>query len=129
MNKIEQMIAELCPDGVVFKILGEVMTIFRGVRLVKINYHWQNFVSEKQKEELSRIIANENLNREETEKFVKNAFRDGFIPETGTAITKLLPPLNPFLPDNQYAAKKMTVIEKLKLFLDRFLGIINNANV
>jgi type I restriction enzyme R subunit len=90
---------------------------------------WQKFVSGKQKEELNRIIADENLNREETEKFVRNAFRDGFIPETGTAITKLLPPLNPFAPDNQYTIKKMTVIEKLKLFLDRFLGIINNANI
>jgi type I restriction enzyme R subunit len=54
---------------------------------------WQKFVSEKQKEELNRIIADESLNKTETEKFVKNAFRDGFIPETGTAITKLLPPL------------------------------------
>jgi type I restriction enzyme R subunit len=94
-----------------------------------IDNDWLNFVSEKQKEELSRIIADENLNREETEKFVKNAFRDGFVSETGTAITKLLPPLNPFSPDNQYVAKKMKVIEKLKFFLDRFLGIINNANV
>jgi len=89
---------------------------------------WQQFVSEKQKEELNRIIAEENLNKEETEKFVKNAFRDGFILETGTAITKLLPPLNPFAPDNQYATKKTTVIEKLKSFFDRFFGVINNAN-
>ncbi|MDR1347488.1 MAG: type I restriction endonuclease subunit R, partial [Prevotellaceae bacterium] len=84
---------------------------------------WQKFVSEKQKEELSCIIADENLNREETEKFVKNAFRDGFIPETGTAITKLLPPLNPFAPNNQYATKKTTVIGKLKQFFDRFFGV------
>ncbi|MDR3119356.1 MAG: type I restriction endonuclease subunit R [Mediterranea sp.] len=107
---IEQFIASLTPE-------------------TNIDDDWQNFVSEKQKEELSRIIADEDLNKEETEKFVKNAFRNGFIPETGTAITKLLPPLNPFAPDNQYATKKMTVIEKLKLFLDRFLGIINNANI
>ena len=90
---------------------------------------WQKFVSEKQKEELNRIIADENLNKEETEKFAKNAFRDGFIPETGTAITKLLPPLNPFAPNNQYATKKTTVIEKLKLFFERFFGVINNENM
>jgi type I restriction enzyme R subunit len=90
---------------------------------------WQKFVSEKQKEELSRIITDENLNREETEIFVKNAFRDGFIPETGTAITKLLPPINPFSPNNQYATKKMTVIEKLKQFFDRFFGVVNNTNI
>ena len=90
---------------------------------------WQKFVNEKQKEELSRIIAEENLNKEETEKFVKNAFQDGFISETGTAITKLLPPLNPFAPNNQYATKKLAVIEKLKLFLERFFGIFNNENM
>jgi len=89
---------------------------------------WQKFVSEKQKEELNQIIKDENLNKEETEKFVKNAFRDGFIPETGTAITKILPPLNPFAPNNQYTTKKMTVIEKLKHFFERFWGIVNNAN-
>jgi type I restriction enzyme R subunit len=84
---------------------------------------WQKFVSEKQKEELNRIITEENLDKEETERFVKNAFRDGFITETGTAVARLLPPLDPFAPDNQYAAKKQAVIEKLKLFLDRFWGI------
>jgi type I restriction enzyme R subunit len=88
-----------------------------------VDEDWRTFVSEKQKEELNRIISEENLNQAETEKFVKNAFRDGFISETGTAITKLLPPLNPFAPDNQYTAKKQTVIEKLKAFLERFLGI------
>jgi type I restriction enzyme R subunit len=94
----------------------------------KVDDDWQNFVSKKQKEELSRIIADENLNREETEKFVKNAFRDGFISETGTAITKLLPPINPFAPDNQYTTKKQTVIEKLKSFFDRFFDVVSSVN-
>jgi type I restriction enzyme R subunit len=89
---------------------------------------WRKYVDEKKIEELNRIIADENLNKAETETFIKNAFRDGFIPETGTAITRLLPPLNPFAPDNQYAAKKQTVIEKLKSFLDRFLGIVSSIN-
>jgi type I restriction enzyme R subunit len=89
---------------------------------------WRKYVDEKKIEELNRIISEENLNAKETETFVKNAFRDGFIPETGTAITKILPPLNPFAPDNQYTTKKQTVIEKLKLFLDRFLGITGNEN-
>ena len=85
---------------------------------------WKKFVSEKQKEELNRIITDENLNKEETEKFIKNAFRDGFISVTGTAITKILPPLNPFAPNNQYSSKKITVLEKLKQFFDRFFGVV-----
>ncbi|MDR2907623.1 MAG: restriction endonuclease subunit S [Bacteroidales bacterium] len=35
MNKIEQMIAELCPKGVEFKKLGEVCEVLRGKRLTK----------------------------------------------------------------------------------------------
>jgi type I restriction enzyme R subunit len=96
--------------------------------VANVDEDWQKFVSEKQKEELNRLIADENLNKAETEKFVKNAFRDGFISETGTAVTKILPPLNPFAPDNQYAVKKQSVIEKLKSFLEKFLGIINSEN-
>ncbi|MDR3137917.1 MAG: type I restriction endonuclease subunit R [Tannerellaceae bacterium] len=84
---------------------------------------WREYVDEKKIEELNRIIVDENLNRIETEVFMKNAFQDGFVPETGTAITKLLPPLDPFAPNNQYTEKKTTVIEKLKSFLNRFLGI------
>jgi restriction endonuclease S subunit len=35
MNKIEQMIMELCPNGVKFKKLGEICEISRGVRVIK----------------------------------------------------------------------------------------------
>jgi type I restriction enzyme S subunit len=34
-SKIEKLIAELCPEGVEFKKLGEVVEIFRGKRLTK----------------------------------------------------------------------------------------------
>ncbi|MDR0206116.1 MAG: type I restriction endonuclease subunit R [Bacteroidales bacterium] len=109
---IEQFIASLTPT-----------TQACTERSRSVDDDWRNFVNKKQKEELNRIISEENLNPEETEIFVQNAFRDGFIQETGTAITKILPPLNPFAADNQYATKKITVIEKLKRFLERFLGI------
>jgi type I restriction enzyme R subunit len=84
---------------------------------------WRKYVDEKKIEELNCIIADENLNKAETEVFMKNAFRDGFVSETGTAIAKLLPPMDPFAPNNRYVEKKMTVIEKLKSFLNRFWGI------
>ncbi len=35
MNKIDELIKELCPNGVEWKKLGEVCTIQRGVRVVK----------------------------------------------------------------------------------------------
>ena len=58
---------------------------------------WQAFVAAKRKaEELERIIAEENLDAEATRAFVDNAFRDGAIPTTGTAITTILPPVSRF---------------------------------
>ena len=35
VNKIERLIAELCPEGVEFKELGELVRILRGKRLTK----------------------------------------------------------------------------------------------
>lgn len=51
-------------------------------------------ITAKKAEELDRIIADEGLNADETKAFVENAFRDGAIPVTGTAITKILPPVS-----------------------------------
>lgn len=35
MSRLEELIAELCPDGVEYKNLGKITTILRGVRVVK----------------------------------------------------------------------------------------------
>ena len=39
--------------------------------------------------DLQQIIEEESLKPDETRAFVANAFRDGAIPESGTAITKM----------------------------------------
>lgn len=51
-----------------------------------------------------------------------HAFRDGVIKTTGTDIDNLMPPISRFGGGNR-AAKKQTIIEKLKVFFDRFFGI------
>ena len=84
---------------------------------------WINFVEKKKKEELEKIIENENLNKEETYSFISNAFRDWYIQKTWTAITKILPPISAFTPDNQRWKKKETVLEKLTRFFERFFDI------
>ena len=35
VSKLEELIQELCPDGVEYKKLGDVVTINRGIRVVK----------------------------------------------------------------------------------------------
>ena len=86
---------------------------------------WIAFVEKKKKEELDRIIIEEDLNHDETYKFVEHSFRDGGIPTTGTSITKILPRISPFTPDGKRLEKKKMVIERLMKFFERFFDISN----
>ncbi|MEW6317623.1 MAG: type I restriction endonuclease subunit R, partial [Pseudomonadota bacterium] len=89
----------------------------------KVDAQWQAFVAAKKGEELERIIAEENLNAEATRRFIDNAFRDGGIPTSGTAITQVLPPVSRFNKDNRHALKKQTVLDKLSAFFERYFGL------
>jgi len=89
----------------------------------KVDAQWLAFVEAKKTAKLDQIIADEGLKVEETKVFVDNAFRDGALPTTGTAITKILPPLLRFAKNNGHALKKQTVLEKLAAFFDRYFGL------
>jgi type I restriction enzyme R subunit len=90
----------------------------------KVDAEWQAFVAaEEGRGTRDRIIADEGLNADETKAFVDNAFRDGAIPTTGTAITKILPPVSRFSKGNGHAAKKQTVLDKLAAFFERYFGL------
>lgn len=84
---------------------------------------WHSFVDEKKLEELDSIIAEENLDKDETYKFLNNAFRDGFVQNTGTAISKVLPPVSRFSPTGERTKKRETVLEKLSAFFSKFWDI------
>ena len=84
---------------------------------------WVSFVNNRKLEELDQIIATENLNREETYKFVKDAFRDGFVQSTGTALSKVLPPVSRFSETGERSKKRESVLERLNAFFQRFFGI------
>jgi len=88
-----------------------------------VDEDWQKFVEEKKVEELEVIIKNENLDREATYTFIKNAFRDGRVAITGTAITKVLPPVSRFSPTGERTQKRESVLTKLTRFFDRFFDI------
>ncbi len=88
-----------------------------------VDDEWIKFVEKKKKEELEKIIKEENLNHDETYKFVQNAFRDGNITTTGTAITKILPPVSRFSKDGLRTKKRKSVIDKLNRFFERFFNI------
>ncbi len=85
---------------------------------------WQKFVDKKKVEELEQIIANENLDHNETYAFIKNAFRDGSVATSGTAVTKIMA-VRPsrFDPDGAYSKKRESVLEKLTSFFEKFFDI------
>lgn len=87
---------------------------------------WRTFVDAKKLEELDQIITDENLNQDETYKFIDNAFRDGAIQSTGTAISKILPPVSRFSEDNSRGKKRETVLDKLTSFFNKFFDISRN---
>jgi len=88
-----------------------------------VDEDWQKFVEEKKIEELEKIIKNENLDKEATYKFINNAFRDGNIATTGTAITNVLPPVSRFSKTGERTKKRESVLDKLTNFFDRFFDI------
>ncbi len=89
----------------------------------EIDEEWQAFIRARREAELTAIIAAEGLHPDETRAFVEKAFRDGVIQTTGTAITKVLPPVSRFSPDGGHGAKKQRVLAKLGEFFERFFGL------
>ncbi|HHY57503.1 MAG TPA: type I restriction endonuclease subunit R [Chloroflexi bacterium] len=90
----------------------------------KVDAQWLAFVTARKAAELDQIIADEGLKPEETKAFVDNAFRDGAIPTTGTAITKIMPPVSRFSKDNHHGVKKQSVLDKLAAFFERYFGLV-----
>jgi type I restriction enzyme R subunit len=86
---------------------------------------WQSFVNSKKVEELDRIIAEENLDKDQTYKFIESAFRDGLVQTGGTAITKIIPPVSRFSPDQSRGKKRDSVLDKLSAFFEKFFDISN----
>lgn len=84
---------------------------------------WRKFVEEAKTEELGKIIADENLDAQETVAFINKALADGELKSAGTAVTKLLPAKNMFSPSYEHSLQKSMVIEKLKTFFDRFSNL------
>lgn len=68
--------------------------------------------------------ASEALKADEMRAFVTDAFRDGAVPSTGTAITRILPPASRFSQADNHAARKQRVLGKLVDFFERYHGLL-----
>ena len=92
---------------------------------------WTKFVKEQEETDLKKLIEEENLNEEETRKFIDNSFRDGQVKTSGTDIEKILPPMRRFGGGNNekhikksYGAKKATERD----YIDAYIDNMKNRN-
>lgn len=88
-----------------------------------VDEDWKKYVNEQKITELNKIIEEENLNKEETYKYVNNAFKNGYVQENGIQINKVLPPLPIIDPQKRRQKKRETVIQKIIAFFNRFRDI------
>jgi type I restriction enzyme R subunit len=103
--------------------------ILRFIEQVNVSTHvdvdWQRFVQERKEEDLTALITNEKLKDEETRRFIKIAFRDSILKTTGTDIDRILPAVSRFSGDSNRTVKKQGIIDKLKKFFEKYLGLVN----
>ena len=87
----------------------------------EIDDDWKDFVAKKRVEDLNTIIEEENLKVEETKQYMNESLDNGTLDITGTVIDSLLPPVRRF--GGGRATKKQTVIDKLREFFEKYMGL------
>ena len=99
-----------------------IETFIAGINDVDdVMLEWKDFVAKQKELELKTIIAEMQLKEKETRKFMEYSFRDGVMKTTGTDIDKIMPPMSRFGGGRE--KKKLSIIERLKQFFERFFGI------
>lgn len=88
---------------------------------------WQTYIIKQRGQELQTIIAEEKLRPEDTYKFLEKAFRDGEVKTAGTDVDKIMPPVSRFGGGGR-AKKKQDVIDKLKVFFEKYFGISDSVS-
>lgn len=87
---------------------------------------WNAYIQAKKEHELKALIKEENLKPEQTEELIESAFRDGALNISGTAITRVMPPMSRFTPNGERRTRKQLITRELKVFFERFFGLSTN---
>ena len=93
----------------------------------EVSQQWAKYVSDQAQRQLDELIEDEKLNPEQTVEFMRHSFHIGEVERNGDRITKCLPPLPLFAPNNQYATVKKRVLDRLCEYFDRFYDIYEFA--
>lgn len=79
------------------------------------------YAQDKQKEEVTDLISDENLNEEAAKRYIKASLKREYANENGTELNALLPKMSPLNP--QYLTKKQSVFQKIVAFVEKFKGV------
>ena len=85
-----------------------------------VSEQWRAHVARSMETELEGIIEAEGLRPEETRVLVSEAFEVGAVPQEGTAVARILPPVSRFAKGNPQAEKRHRVTDLLTRFHERF---------
>lgn len=88
---------------------------------------WNEYVAEQREKDLEQIIKEEQLKPDETRSFLDATFRDGEVKTVGTDIDKIMPAMSRFGGGHR-DQKKLTIIEKLQAFFEKYFGVGRSPN-
>ena len=79
------------------------------------------FSQKVQKNEVEKLIEDENLNIEAAKRYIITSLKKEYASENGTELNEILPNMSPLNP--KYLIKKQTVFQKICKFVEKFKGI------
>ena len=102
----------------------ELIEAFLRIVNVDTNVHedWHTFVDVEMEADIQKIIDEEKLKPEQTRAYIAKSFDFGSLKTTGTVIDDIMPPVSRF--GGGRAKKKTGVIEKLKGFFEKYIGLV-----
>ncbi len=90
-----------------------------------VDASWRAYVNEQKRKDFHALIAEEKLKPEKALRFITVAWERGYVPEGGTEVYDILPPVNPF--DKKANRKGIfeRVLDKLKAFFNKYFEVAN----
>ena len=79
------------------------------------------FAQEEQRQEVSSLIAEENLNEAAAKRYIAISLKKEYANENGTELNAILPKMSPLNPN--YLTKKQTVFQKIVMLVEKFKGV------
>ena len=86
---------------------------------------WREYVNEQKRKDFDALIAEERLKRDKALRFISSAWERGYVPEGGTEVYDILPPVNPFDRKANRQGIFQKVLDRLKAFFTQYYEVAN----